>query len=215
VHKTAILFDLDGTLIDSAPSILGSFSAALAEQGISPVVDLHPGLIGPPLLQTLTIISGTQDPETLQRLAASFKAHYDTHGYKDSVVYGGVSESLRVLKDLGYAMYVVTNKRIVPTRKIIEYLGWEPLFEGVYAQDAFTPSLTSKAAVIEQVLQTHQINPERAVYVGDRSEDGEAARACDVPFCWVRWGYGQSLDADLWPDLMTLDHPELLVQVAR
>lgn len=215
MKKTAILFDLDGTLIDSAPSILSSMSAALAEHGIEPVVDLHPGLIGPPLSQTLISISGMQEPEALESLAASFKAHYDTNGYKNSIAYNGVAEALWEIKNSDLSLYVVTNKRISPTRKIIKYLGWERLFHGIYARDAFTPPLTSKAEVIERVLKKDQINAEQAIYVGDRVEDGEAAKACNLQFCWVQWGYGESLNAKQWPDLITLDKPCLLRRLAH
>lgn len=207
-----ILFDLDGTLIDSAPSILESFEVALQSEGVRPACALEPALIGPPLMQTLSILAGTDDSAVLRRLATRFRDHYDTHGYKTSTVYAGVDGALDRLSRAGCEMHVVTNKRIAPTRKIIEYFGWSGLFAGVYAHDAFRPALSSKAAVIGQVLQLHRIRVELAVYVGDRAEDGEAAFACGLKFCWAQWGYGGSLDPSRWPDVSCLARPDSLDQ---
>ena len=191
------LFDLDGTLIDSAPSILKSFAAILKDAGIEPVVPLESNLIGPPLLQTLERISGVQDSVHLVALADAFKAYYDRTGYQETVVYPGVAESLAQLDRLGARLYIVTNKRIAPTRLILDYFGWTRWFDGVYAQDAFVPALPSKAAVIKAVLDHHAINADEAAYIGDRQEDGEAAKVNRLRFIWAQWGYSTEIDPSL------------------
>jgi len=189
----ALIFDLDGTLIDSAPSILAGFAAVVQRHGVTPQVPLDSRLVGPPLLPTLQRISGVSDPGSLQGMAATFKGWYDTEGYPLTVVYPGVDGALRALAARA-ALYIVTNKRINPTRQILAHLGWADLFAGVYAQDAFEPPLPSKAAVIGRALALHGIDPAMAIYIGDRAEDGEAATANGLAFAWAAWGYGVAMD---------------------
>jgi len=76
-----ILFDLDGTLIDSAPTILSCFARVLEKRGMHPKCELTHSLIGPPLIETLRRISGIDDPEILQGLADNFKRYYDEVGH--------------------------------------------------------------------------------------------------------------------------------------
>ena len=74
---TDILFDLDGTLIDSSPGILASFARVLEANGLAPAVPLEASLIGPPLAVTLRQVSGVRDEALLARLVDAFKADYD------------------------------------------------------------------------------------------------------------------------------------------
>ncbi len=187
-----ILFDLDGTLIDSAPSILSGFARVLDQHRISPRCELTQALIGPPLIETLRRISGIDDPEILQGLADDFKRYYDETGYRETREYPGTTESLNNLCHGGASLYVVTNKRIMPTRRIIEFLHWGEFFKGLYSQDAFDPAVKSKADVIKRVMTLHTMPRENTVYVGDREEDREAAKAIRIAFYLAGWGYGGS-----------------------
>ena len=192
---THILFDLDGTLIDSAPAILASFRNAFAEAGITPVVAIDESIIGPPLMETLQILSGSQDPVLIARLADGFKAGYDTEGYKATAAYAGVGALLASLADAGLTLSIATNKRIHPTRLILEHLGWHTHFAHVYALDLFAPRLPDKAAMIGRLLADQAIPTDKAIYIGDRSEDGKSADANTLPFIAATWGYG-SLEPD-------------------
>ena len=185
-----ILFDLDGTLIDSAPSILSGFARVLDKHGIKPRCELSQALIGPPLLEALRRISGIDDPQTLQGLAHDFKCYYDEVGYRETLEYPGCADLLNDLAADGAHLYIATNKRITPTRKIIEFLGWTDLFKGLYSQDAFDPVLNSKSRVIARILELYGFAKETAVYVGDREEDREAATSCGLRFLGALWGYG-------------------------
>ena len=88
-------------------------------------------------------------------------------------------------------MFVVTNKRIFPTRSIINWLRWTGHFEGVYSPDAYTPPLSGKHQVLRALLEAHQLDPRCCVYVGDRDEDCSAANAIGMDFVGVSWGYGE------------------------
>lgn len=190
-----ILFDLDGTLIDSAPAILASFRDAFAQTGITPVRAIDASVIGPPLTETLQLLSGSGDPALVARLAEAFKASYDGEGYKATAAYAGVGALLAKLAGAGLRLSIATNKRIHPTRLILAHLGWKDFFSHVYALDLFTPRLPDKAAMIGRLLADQAIPKDQAIYIGDRSEDGESADANGLPFIAVTWGYG-SLNAD-------------------
>jgi len=204
-----ILLDLDGTLVDSAPSIIAGLGEVVANHRIEPRVPLDSRLIGPPLLLTLQRISGVNEAATLQGMAATFKEWYDCTGYAHTRVYPEIDSTLRALATRA-TLCIVTNKRIHPTQKIVEHLGWASMFTGVYALDAFEPPLPSKAAVIGHVLRTQGIAPEKALYVGDLAEDGEAATLNGLRFAWAAWGYGIGVDLSGFIRPVTLDTPRKL-----
>jgi phosphoglycolate phosphatase len=120
-----IVFDLDGTLIDSAPSILASMQAAFDGVGLVPCAALTPALIGPPLVQTLrALLPEGAGEQALPALVEGFKRHYDAIGYQQTTVYPGVQDMLQALVHMPLRLHIATNKRIAPTRRIVEHLGW-------------------------------------------------------------------------------------------
>lgn len=198
--KKNLIFDLDGTLIDSAPSILASFAHAFVSKGIAPQLPLTPDVIGPPLMQTLAKLSGVDDAEVLSDLAQRFKSHYDTEGHKQTLVYEGVEAFLRAQQAAGFKLYIATNKRYVPTVKIIQHLNWTQYFAGVFALDYYTPPVANKAQMLANVLADLNITPNEAVYIGDRYEDGTAAEQNGLPFILVNWGYFDEKIAQAKPE---------------
>lgn len=205
-----ILFDLDGTLIDSAPAILASFRDAFAQSGITPVCTIDESIIGPPLLETLQHLSGSQDQTLITRLADAFKASYDSEGYKATSAYDGIGAMLGNLTAAGLQLSIATNKRIHPTRLILEHLGWSAHFEHVYALDLFSPRLPDKAAMIRRLLADQAIAQNTAIYIGDRAEDGESADANHLPFIAATWGYGSLGPTEMRKDWQAASQPEQL-----
>ncbi|MDR2838614.1 MAG: HAD hydrolase-like protein [Azonexus sp.] len=205
-----ILFDLDGTLIDSAPAILASFRAAFAETGIAPARAIDDSVIGPPLVETLQLLSGSADPARIAQLAEAFKTSYDSAGYQATAAYPGVDALLAQLAGAGRRLAIATNKRLHPTRLILDMLGWRDHFAPVYALDLFTPRLPDKAAMIARLLADQGIAKEQAIYIGDRSEDGEAAGANGLPFIAVTWGYGSLAAGQMRPGWLSAATPEAL-----
>ena len=189
VQKPYIIFDLDGTLIDSSASILAGFAHAFNTLKIKPQRALTAEMIGPPLMHTLSTLSGSEDAKLLNALAAEFKAHYDNEGYKQTVVFPGVPEMLDSLAGQGLTLYIATNKRLHPTIKILQHLGWQQSFSKVFALDFYTPALASKKLMITRILADEGIPAASALYIGDRYEDGVAADDNAMEFALVTWGY--------------------------
>ena len=205
-----IIFDLDGTLIDSAPSILESFVYAFSTLGIEPSKAITPDVVGPPLMPTLADLAGQDDPVLLQQLAEKFKAHYDTEGYKKATVYPGVQVLLNQLKQTDTMLYIATNKRDFPTQKIMKHLNWTPYFKRVFALDTYTPPLASKPVMVARILKDYQINPTQAIYIGDRYEDGLAADHNQMAFAMATWGYADKATMTLKPDWLECQNVEAL-----
>ncbi|MCL2161188.1 MAG: HAD family hydrolase [Betaproteobacteria bacterium] len=189
-----VIFDLDGTLIDSAGAILASYRAAFAACGLTPAQSIEAGIIGPPLAETLRLLAGSEDSDLILRLVDAFRQSYDTGGLLETQAYPDIGDMLRALHAAGMKLSIATNKRIHPTRLIVEHIGWGDIFDtgSIYALDLFTPPMPDKAAMLGRLLADRGIDARRAVYVGDRIEDGEAAEAYDLPFIIAIWGYGIS-----------------------
>ncbi|MDR0563385.1 MAG: HAD hydrolase-like protein [Azoarcus sp.] len=185
-----VIFDFDGTLIDSAAAILASYRAAFAECGVAPVCDIEAGIIGPPIHETLRLLTDSEDATLIARLIEAFRRNYDTGGLLQTKAYPGVGDMLRALHAAGMRLSIATNKRIYPTRLILEHLGWDNLWDSVYALDLFTPHLPHKAAMLGRLIVEQKVDVRRAVYVGDRMDDFDAAQANSLPFIAAAWGYG-------------------------
>ena len=185
-----ILFDLDGTLIDSSPGILASFGRVLAADGLRPAVPLEASLIGPPLAVTLQQVSGIADEARLARLVEAFKQDYDTAGCLATEVFPGVAAGLAQLAAAGSRLFIVTNKRMLPTRRILEALGLARHFAGIHTRDETEPMALSKTVVTQRVVARYGIERSRAFFVGDSDEDAAAARENSLAFIHAAYGYG-------------------------
>ena len=194
MNVSHVIFDLDGTLIDSAPSILACMEQVIADAGLAPALPLQVSLIGPPLKTTLATITGLSDDDLLQALVEAFKERYDSEGLYSTRPYPEIPETLRQLRARGMKFHLTTNKRSRPTLAILEMLGWRELFLSVTCQDSVTPGYAHKAAMLEHQLPGYGIDPSKAVYIGDTREDGSAAAANGLHFIAADWGYGDFSD---------------------
>lgn len=185
-----IIFDLDGTLVDSAPGILAAYQCAFDLCGLQPKVPLESSLIGPPMRDTMAKVAEVSDPQVLEKLITAFKESYDGSGCLQTPAFEGVETMMQKLKAHGIQLFIATNKRAYPTHKIMAHLGWRDYFEGVYGPDSFDPPKANKAELIKQIIQDHHLNSNTTLYVGDRDEDGVASQANQLKFLFALWGYG-------------------------
>lgn len=193
MSQSHIIFDLDGTLIDSAPSILYAFEKVLHDFAYEPLKPLESKIIGPPLRQTLQEISGESDSKKLNRLVDAFKDRYDNSTCTLSKVYPGINQTLSALVNQGKRLYIATNKRMIPTRKIIDHFSWNDLFQDIYAIDSANPAFQNKAHMIQSLMGDLGLQIKTCVYVGDRIEDAHAASENAITFIYAQWGYGPKI----------------------
>lgn len=208
-----ILFDLDGTLVDSLPGIEYSARAAIAV--VCPGAEL-PSLrahIGPPIREVFRRALRMDDASTLDDLQAAFRLSYDTEGWVRTQLYVGVDDVLSELARTGRRLMVLTNKPDHAAERILRHLSVRQRFERVVA-----PSLNAKPApkreAAVRIAATAGLAPGTALLVGDSLDDAEAAAACGFAFGAVTYGYGAAGLQSQHPVEFRLNHfPELLVQL--
>jgi phosphoglycolate phosphatase len=184
-----LLFDLDGTLSDSAPGILAALRHAFAVNGL-PQLDAatERALLGPPFYASLPPLIGGE--ERLPDVIAAYRAHYGDGGMYDTSAYPGIADLLGAARDAGVRMAVATSKPEHYAVPIVAHLGFAEFFETVVG-DELDGSLPTKALVIEKVLgRLGQPDPNRALMVGDREHDVFGARAHGIACAGAGWGYG-------------------------
>lgn len=208
-NYNTIIFDLDGTLIDSSDSILDSFKSAFLSCNIDPKVTLNSDIIGPPLIKIIALLSGSSDQAILNNLATQFKLYYDSEGFKKTLVFPGVYEMLSDLNNAGFRLYIATNKRIYPTKKIIDLLKWNNLFKGIYALDSVFPYAASKGQLLNKIIENNNLIKENVIYIGDRKDDKNASVESSLDFLLVTWGYLENIE--IFHDIEQIDTPRQLL----
>lgn len=184
-----MIFDLDGTLTESAEGIVSSFRHALDEIGATvPDGDLVGRIVGPPMHVTLQNMGlGDRAAEAIE----AYRADYLARGWAMNSVFDGIPALLDDLSTAGVRMAVATSKAEPTAKRIIEHFGLESHFE-VVAGASTDGVRSSKADVLGHALAQLGPLPERVLMVGDRSHDVEGAAAHGIDTVVVEWGYGAS-----------------------
>lgn len=183
-----VLFDLDGTLTDPAPGIIGSVRKALVDLGQEPPpFEALTWVIGPSLrLSFKQLLPEGGDPEAA---VERYRFHYRGGGMYDLSLYPGIMDAVTTVRGACERMFVCTAKPEPYAVPIVEHVGYAPLFERVYGA-ALDGSLDDKADIIAKIIAEQGIDPERTVMVGDRLHDIHAAERHGIASIGVAWGYG-------------------------
>lgn len=187
-HKKILICDLDGTLIDSSPGILRSIEKVCHATGVAPAVPIQPSLVGPPLIQMLRLVLGSDDRNQLELMKESFIHFYDEGECLLAPAFPGVEEMLTAVKEDGHALALATNKRLRPTKKILESKGWLDYFFQIETSDSSPSGHQSKANMIKNILRG-EIRSSEAFFLGDTELDYLAAQEAAIPCLIVEWGY--------------------------
>jgi phosphoglycolate phosphatase len=187
-----IIFDLDGTLVDSLPGIEASARHAVGKclPGIS-LPQLRE-LIGPPIRTIFSRLWPERDRSEIDAIVAAFRQHYDSEGCLLSRLYPGVPETLGQLRDAGLTMFVLTNKLSLSAGIILENAGIRPFFSEVMSPDSAEPPYSVKSEGAALLQARHHLVPERTILMGDGMDDMEAAAACGFVFLAAVYGYGRA-----------------------
>jgi len=188
VGLVAMLFDLDGTLSDSAPGILGSLRHALRVNGLPPLsAEQERELLGPPFYESLPPIVGEQH---VAAVIARYREYYGATGMFETRRYDGVAEVLDWLGERDVTLAVATSKPEHYAGPIVEHLGFADRFVTVCG-DTLDGARGNKALVVGEAL-SRLGNPEpgSVLMIGDREHDVLGARAHGVACLGAGWGYG-------------------------
>lgn len=189
-----VLFDLDGTLTDSAPGIRAGFRHALAHIGEpEPTAEMLSTVIGPPLLESFLSFGLTETRAA--RAVDSYRQRYGERGWAENSVFDGMDAVLSVLNDAGVIMAVATSKTEQTARRILDHFGLSKYFAFIAGSDG---SRQSKPDIIARALTETSTTPiaqaaggtPGVAMVGDRIHDIEGAALWGIPTVFVEWGYG-------------------------
>ena len=212
-----LIFDLDGTLVDSRLDLINSINAMLHHLGKPPL----PGPViasyvgdGAPMLVRRSL--GDPDDESyVQRALEYFLLYYREHKLDNTYVYPGIIESLELIRSsgngAGIKMCVLSNKPVHPSRAIVEALGLGGYFFQVYGGNSFHTKKPDPAGV-NALLQESGAQPQQTVIIGDSDVDVLTARNAGTYSLGVNYGFAPHTFVDAPPDVL-VETPQELSQV--
>ena len=203
----AVLFDLDGTLIDSADLIMASFRHAMTTHGQSGYEsEEFRSSIGTPLLNQFSMYSKSE--EEIASLIADYSDYYRNHRSR-AKLFSGVAEALDRIKSHQQRLAIVTSKSHVGAARSIEAVGIQDYFEFIVGCDDVTQGKPQPEPVYK-ALDYFDIDAKEAVFIGDSPHDIEAGKRAGVATIGVTWGpYTRKVVESAQPDLVISSFDEL------
>lgn len=212
-----LVFDLDGTLIDSAPDLRAAINEMLRERGRPPLsLAQVRSMIGD---GALALVSRAFDASGVAPAAAAaalprFLELYEADAVRLTRPYPGVPETLATLRRHGYRTAICTNKPQDATRAVLDGLGLLPLFDGIAGGDRFVVRKPDPGHLLG-LIGVLGARADAAAMIGDSENDAAAARAAGIPLVLMRYGYARADPVSLAADAL-LDHfAELPAALAR
>lgn len=194
-----VLFDLDGTLLDTLPDLADAAARMLDEMRRPPRTfqEIHTFVgKGIPNLVRRCLSEGYDvDEATIESGVASFKRHYAQVNGLRTTIYPGVVEALQALASRAVRLACVTNKATAFTLPLLEKTGLAPYFSSVVCGDTLASKKPDPAMLLHACTQL-QIAPARALMVGDSANDALAAQAAGMPVLLLPYGYSEGIAVD-------------------
>jgi phosphoglycolate phosphatase len=213
-----VIFDLDGTLIDSRLDLVHSVNAALRHIGRpelpEDVIASYVGDGAPILIQRA--LGGEQvDDATVRRGLEFFLKYYREHKLDHTTVYPGIAQALAAIQSSSNGtprkLAVLTNKPVVPSRAIVEALGLGQFFSQIYGGNSFITKKPDPEGA-RKLLEEYGVQPQNAAIVGDSHVDVETGRNAGMATVGVTYGFAPHTLQDEPPDVV-VDHPHELAAV--
>ena len=213
-----IVYDLDGTLADTAGDLMGALNAVLINEGLEPLpVENARSMLGAggrALIARGFAASGRDlAPPKLDALFGDFLAHYNAHIVETTRLYPGVEAVLRAFERAGWRQAVCTNKMEGSARILMEKLGVASRFAFICGQDTFGVGKPDPKPLLGTIAAAGGAS-DRAIMVGDSVTDIKTARAAGLPVIAVDFGYTDVPVSDLGPDRVISHFDELAAACA-
>lgn len=192
----AVLFDLDGTLADSAKDITLALEHALAEVGVRTEHPVHRLVDGSPLEAIFAVAAPGATEAQFDRFARCYRARYDALGHGNTRLYPGVMETLEALALLRPSPWlaVATAKRSETARAVCRHLGVEGFFGSIEGSAGTAIPPKPAPDLLNLLVRRAEVPPERCLLVGDTLRDVYAGKAAGVRTAAVTWGHGRRED---------------------
>jgi phosphoglycolate phosphatase len=206
-----IVFDFDGTLVDSLQDVLDSLKIAFEQCGIVVQSYAPEKIMQFQLKDAIAAIAPKITVEQRDRVIGRFREIYDSGDYPNTTLMPTVADLLPKLKKRSIGMFIVSNKRQLPSFRILDKLSVRHFFTGIFNPDMYAgKKWVTKGELIAHAIKTHSISKNSAVYVGDSEGDVKAAKENGVRAIVVSNGYGAVSTFKIRPDFIIRQISEIL-----
>jgi phosphoglycolate phosphatase len=190
-----VLFDFDGTLMDTSEGVFHSFDNVVSFYGLSVEKSVYSGMIGPPLKESFEKILKLPQSE-ISSAMEKYREYYSEKGMYEAEIYPGVEECIKNLRNSGRKIFVATSKPEIYAKKILERKGILNLFDFVGGSDLEEKFRVEKSDVIDYVLSSNgaSAEKEKCIMVGDRKFDVEGAHRSGIKCAGILWGFGSRVE---------------------
>lgn len=206
-----LIFDLDGTLVDSKQDLIDSVNATRGYMNLAPLPgELVAKYVGRGALALIRSALGETAPESdVEKAHRFFIDYYGAHMLDKTVLYDGVREAIDRMKSQGHTLAVLTNKPVRFSERMMEKLGLGGHFIRIYGGNSFEPKKKPDPIGILSLLEETGISKAKTIMVGDSSVDIRTARNAGVRACGCLWGFQPETFVAEPPDF-TIDHLDQL-----
>ena len=185
-----IIWDLDGTLVNSSPEIVKHLERAVEKANISPSLKEKEFRVGPPLDQMILEAYPKISPEKIEEITIYYRTSYDHSDFAKTLPFEGIEGVLKSIAQTAIVNHIVTNKPNFPTQRILEKLGWISHFKTVKTPYVKGETLIKKKDLMKEILDEFSLNPQNVISIGDTATDAVAAKANTIRTVGVLWGTG-------------------------
>ncbi|MCH7805892.1 MAG: HAD-IA family hydrolase [Proteobacteria bacterium] len=214
LEAECVIFDLDGTLVDTAPDLLATLNVLLGELGRRPLtlpeIKSAIGLGAKALLRNGANLTGEPlSEDQIEALFVKYIAYYSAHIADHTTPFPGAVEVLEACREAGVKLAVCTNKLDSLSHQVLAALRLDGYFDAVIGSDTLGVQKPDPETVLE-ILRRTGASPEKTLFVGDSQTDLETARAAGVAVVLVDYGYSATPARELTPDAVISDLREIL-----
>lgn len=184
---------------------------ALEELNLSTESFFRDFRIGPPLFEAAKKSLPDADDSVIDLFIQNFRAKYDQIDYPLTTIYQGMEDLLFLAKKNDLDLYIATNKRDLPTRRLLDHFRWTDLFNGIYAVDSFEYDEKGKKGILARALADLKCRPDESIMIGDTVSDIQAGKDLGLLTIAFDRGYGNPVDLqNAKPSIQTSDANEIV-----